>query len=62
VIFTFSIVNLLQELETFRSEDSLHQYAIGGGPPIELCADDDVAGTSPDDLLLFDLILRDSVL
>jgi hypothetical protein len=61
VVAAFSTVDLLQEPETFRPEDALHQHTVGGRPPVELCADDDVVGAALDDLLPFDLVLRDSV-
>jgi hypothetical protein len=55
-------VNLLKELETFESEDAPHQYAVEGGPPVELSADDDVVSTAHDDFLVFDLVFRDGLL
>jgi hypothetical protein len=36
VIAALSKVNFLWELETIRSKDALHQYAIRGRPPVEI--------------------------
>jgi hypothetical protein len=47
---------------TFRSEDALHQHTIGGGLPVQLGADEDVVGATPNDFLVLDLVLRDALL
>jgi hypothetical protein len=53
---------LLYELKTFRSEDALHQHTVGGGPLVQLGADNDVVGAMPDDLLVLHLIFWDALL
>jgi hypothetical protein len=62
VVAAFPTMDLLQELKTFRSEDALHQHTIGGGPPVQLGADDDVVGATPDDFLTLNLVFRDAFL
>jgi hypothetical protein len=62
MVATFPAVNLLKELETFESEDAPHQYAVGGRPPIELSANDDVVSAAPDDFLAFNLVFRDALI
>jgi hypothetical protein len=55
-------VDFLQELKTFQSEDLLHSYTAGGGPLVQLGADDDVVGCTSDDLFSLDLVFRDALL
>jgi hypothetical protein len=62
MIASFATIDLLQELETFGPEYAFHQHTTRGGPLVNLCADDDVVGAAPDDLLPFDLVLSDSLL
>jgi hypothetical protein len=62
MVATFSTMDLLQERETLRPVDALQQLDIGGGPSIVLCDNDDVIGIAPDNLLSFDIVLKDSVL
>jgi hypothetical protein len=47
---------------TIRSEDALHQHAIGGKPLVQLSVDDDVICVVPDDFLALDLVHRDALL
>jgi hypothetical protein len=42
-------MDLLYYLKAFRSEDALHQHTVGGGPSVQLGADDGVVGDAPDD-------------
>jgi hypothetical protein len=62
MVAAFSTMDLLQEPKTLRPEDALHQHAVGGGPSIELHANDDIIGVALDDIFPFDLVFRNSVL
>jgi hypothetical protein len=43
-------------------EDALCQHTVGGGPPVQLGADDEVVGAAPDDFLALNLVFWDAFL
>jgi hypothetical protein len=55
-------MDLLYYLKAFRSEDALHLHTVGGGPSVQLGADDGVVGDAPDDFFTLDLVFRNTLL